>query len=399
MATISLVLDQRRENRDNTYPLVFRIYAGNKSRDLSTGIKLAINQFNSKSGEILDDYITNSKLQSLKIEYLQKINLYTLKNNGVENAQEIKTFLEGKLSHEYTIYSFWEEQIKELNTLGRTGTARAYNIVLSSISKQINLSKPFNKFSYKDLIELEATLYKNGMTINGVSVYLRTFKAIYNKAINLDIVGYEHYPFRKFKIKKGAITPRVLNMSELKAYFNLQLDENSLYYKSWLIGKLIFMLRGINSRDLLLLNSQNFKNGRIIYRRSKTKKIYSIPLLPEMIELFERFTSNEISVLNIVNENDLKNPIGFAEVMAQKLKVLNAHLKKIGNMIGSNEPITTYVFRYSFSNVAKQLGYSKDMISEALGHNYGNSTTSHYLEQFYQSELDELTSAVIKAVL
>ena len=399
MATISLVLDQRRENRDNTYPLVFRIYAGNKSRDLNTGIKLAINQFNSKSGEILDDYITNSKLQSLKIEYLQKINLYTLKNNGVENAQEIKTFLEGKLSHEYTIYSFWEEQIKELNTLGRTGTARAYNIVLSSISKQINLSKPFNKFSYKDLIELEATLYKNGMTINGVSVYLRTFKAIYNKAINLDIVGYEYYPFRKFKIKKGAITPRVLNMSELKAYFNLQLDENSLYYKSWLIGKLIFMLRGINSRDLLLLNSQNFKNGRIIYRRSKTKKIYSIPLLPEMIELFERFTPNEISILNIVNENDLKNPIGFAEVMAQKLKVLNAHLKKIGNMIGSNEPITTYVFRYSFSNVAKQLGYSKDMISEALGHNYGNSTTSHYLEQFYQSELDELTSAVIKAVL
>ena len=68
-------------------------------------------------------------------------------------------------------------------------------------------------------------------------------------------------------------------------------------------------------------------------------------------------------------------------------------------MIVSNEPITTYVFRYSFSNVAKQLGYSKDMISEALGHNYGNSTTSHYLEHFYQEELDKLTVNVIKAVL
>ena len=399
MATINLILDQRRESKTNTYPLVFRIYTSGKTRDLPTGIKIPKNQFNIKNEEVVGDDIINDKLRTLKLEYLQKLNLYKLKNKGLENVQEIKTFLEGKLSHEYTIYSFLEEQIKELNTLGRTGTARAYNIVLSSISKQVNLSKPFNKFSYKDLIELEATLYKNGMTINGVSVYLRTFKAIYNKAINLDIVGYEHYPFRKFKIKKGAITPRVLNMSELKAYFNLQLDENSLYYKSWLIGKLIFMLRGINSRDLLLLNSQNFKNGRIIYRRSKTKKIYSIPLLPEMIELFERFTSNEISVLNIVNENDLKNPIGFAEVMAQKLKVLNAHLKKIGNMIGSNEPITTYVFRYSFSNVAKQLGYSKDMISEALGHNYGNSTTSHYLEQFHQDELDELTVKVIKAVI
>jgi integrase len=398
MATINLILDTRRESKSNTYPLIFRIYTSGKTRDLSTGIKIPINIFNSKSEEILDDIITNNKLQSLKLEYLQKLNIYKLKNNGVEDAQEIKTFLEGKLSHQYTIYSFWQEQLDSLNSIGRLGTARSYKIVLSSISKQVNLNKPFEKFSYKDLIELENTLYKNGMTINGVSVYLRTLKAIYNKAINLDIVGYEHYPFRKFKIKKGSITPRVLNVSELKAYFNLQLDKNSLYYKAWLIGKLIFLLRGINSRDLLLLNSKNINNGRIIYRRAKTKKIYSIPLLPEMVELFNEFTPNEVSLLNTVNANDYKNPRGFIEVMAQKLKVLNAHLKKLGNMIGSNEPITTYVFRYSFSNVAKQLGYSKDMISEALGHNYGNSTTSHYLEQFHQDELDELTVKVIKAV-
>ncbi len=396
MATLNLVLDKRRKSQDNKFPLVFRIYAGNKSRDLPTGIRIALSQFNSKSGEIVDDYIANNTLQILRVEHLQKLNLYTLKNKGVENAQEVKSYLQGKLSHEYTIYSFWQEQIDSLNSIGRTGTARSYKIALSSISKQVNLIKPFENFGYKDLIELETTLYKNGMTINGVSVYLRTLKAIYNKAINLDIVGYEHYPFRKFKIKKGAITPRVMNIVELKAYFNLQLDKKSLYYKSWLIGKLIFMLRGINSRDLLMLNSRNFNNGRIIYRRAKTKKIYSIPLLPEMVEVFKEFTPNEISLLDTVNESDIKDPIAFVEIMAQKLKVINAHLKKIGKMIGSNEPITTYVFRYTFSNVAKQMGYSKDLISEALGHNYGNSTTSHYLEQFHQDELDELTMRVIK---
>jgi integrase/recombinase XerD len=398
MATINLVLDQRRDNKDNTYPLVFRIYAGNKSRDLSTGIKLAINQFNRKNEEIIDDYITNNKLQALKIEYLQKLNLYALKNRGVENAQEIKTFLEGKLSHEYTIYSFWEEQISELNTTGKTGNARSYKIALSSISKNINLHKTFDKLTYRNLIELEASLYVKGMTTNGISVYMRTLKAIYNKAINLEIVGYEHYPFRKFKIKKASTTPRVINLAELKAYFNLQLDKNSMYYKSWLIGKLIFMLRGINSRDLLMLNQKNIKNGRIIYRRAKTKKIYSISILPQMMDVFKEFTPNEVSILSTVNESDIKDPIAFVEIIAQKRKVLNAHLKKIGNMIGSNEPITTYVFRYSFSNIAKQLGYSKDLISECLGHNYGNSTTSHYLEQFHQDELDELTVKVIKAV-
>ncbi len=399
MATLNLILDKRRENKDNTYPLVFRIYTSGKTRDLPTGIKMLENKFNSKSGEIIDDYIINNKLQTLKVEYLQKLNLYALKNRGVENAQEIKTFLEGKLSHEYTIYSFWEEQISELNTTGKTGNARSYKIALSSISKNINLHKTFDKLTYRNLIELEASLYVKGMTTNGISVYMRTLKAIYNKAINLEIVGYEHYPFRKFKIKKASTTPRVINLAELKAYFNLQLDKNSMYYKSWLIGKLIFMLRGINSRDLLMLNQKNIKNGRIIYRRAKTKKIYSISILPQMMDVFKEFTPNEVSILSTVNESDIKDPIAFVEIIAQKRKVINAHLKKIGKMIGSNEPITTYVFRYSFSNIAKQMGYSKDMISEALGHNYGNSTTSHYLEQFHQDELDELTMKVIKVVV
>ena len=95
MATINLILDKRRTNKDNNYPLVFRIYAGNKSRYLSTGIIIPKNQFNIKSGEILGDFITNQKLQILKLEYLQKLNLYTLKNNGNENAQEINN-LENK---------------------------------------------------------------------------------------------------------------------------------------------------------------------------------------------------------------------------------------------------------------------------------------------------------------
>ena len=398
MASLKLILDQRRESKSKTYPLIFRICAKGKTRDISSGIKLTEQQFSPKYEQIIGDDVTNNKLQALKIEYLQKIHLFVLKNKGAENVQELKSFLEGKLSHEYTIYSFWEEQITSLNNTSRNGTARAYKIALSSINKCINLQISFDKLTYKSLVELEAMLFMKGMTTNGISVYLRTLKAVYNKAINLDLVGYEFYPFRKFKIKKASTTPRVLTLQELKSYFNLKLDKTSTYYKSWLIGKLIFMLRGINSKDLLMLNQKNIKNDRIIYRRAKTKKIYSIPLLPEIVVLLNEFTPNDVSILGAITEEEVKNSTSFVEIMSQKRKVINSHLKKIGKMIESNESITTYVFRYSFSNVAKQLGYSKDLISEALGHNYGNSTTSHYLEQFHQDELDELTVKVIKAV-
>jgi integrase len=397
MASLKLILDQRRKTK--TFPLVFRLYYGNARRDISSGIKLEPWQFDQATEQITYNVILNLQVQTIKLDYLKKINLYVLENMDNANIDDLRFYLNKKQTKEVTIISFWQEQINMLNSVGRTGNANAYKIALSTISKSMDLKKSFAKLTYKDLADLENSLYKRGMTVNGIGVYLRTFKAVFNKAINHDIVSYEHYPFRKFKIKKASTTPRVLTVNELKAYFSLNLDKNSTYYKAWLIGKLIFMMRGINLKDLLLSTNKNVKSGRIIYRRAKTKKLYSISLLPDILDILNEFTPNDVSLLGAFQEKDMKDKVAFVAVMAQKRKVINSHLKKVGKLIGSNEPITTYVFRYSFSNVAKQMGYSKDMISEALGHNYGNSTTSHYLEQFHQEELDELTVAVIKKVL
>jgi integrase/recombinase XerD len=397
MATLKLILDQRRKK--NSCPLIFRINSGNSKREISTGIKLEPWQFDQETEQIIDNVALNLQVQAAKLDYLTKINLYLIENRGSCDLDELCRRLNKKQEKEVTIISFWQEQIEILNSVGRTGNAKAYKNALSTISQCINLKKPFAKLTYKDLEDLESRLYKRGMTTNGIAIYLRSFKAVYNKAINHDIVSFEHYPFRKFKIKRAATTPRVLTVDELRAYFNLNLDRSSTYYKSWQIGKLIFMMRGINLKDLLLSTDRNIKSGRLIYRRAKTKKLYSIPLLPCMKEVLNEFDSTDVSLLGAFREEKMRDKVEFVEVMSQKRKVINSHLKKIGRMIGSKEPITTYVFRYSFSNLAKQLGYSKDLISEALGHNYGNSTTSHYLEQFHQDELDDLTKAVIARVM
>jgi len=57
------------------------------------------------------------------------------------------------------------------------------------------------------------------------------------------------------------------------------------------------------------------------------------------------------------------------------------------------------VFRYSYANVAKQLGYSKDLIAEALGHEYGNSVTGIYLEQFDNDIVDKMNQELIKYII
>ena len=51
-----------------------------------------------------------------------------------------------------------------------------------------------------------------------------------------------------------------------------------------------------------------------------------------------------------------------------------------------------------FDLVHSKLGYSKDLIAEALGHEYGNSVTGIYLEQFDLKVVDNMNQALIEAV-
>ncbi len=397
MATFTLVLDKRRAKQNGTFPLVFRIGIGRKNTFIRTGIYILENQFDSSRNIIKDSAELNEQLILLDSAYRKRFYQYILTHSENENIDELKDYLLNKLPDEISITEFWEEHVATLNNSGRNGGARVYKMSLSVLSKNTNLSIPFSKFSYKDLLLLESKLYKNGMSANGIGVYMRSFRAICNKAINMDLIGYEWYPFRKYKIKKEKTTPRVLSIIEMRNYFNYPIQPTHLFYKSWLIGKLILMLRGINLKDLLLLSSRNIKGNRIIYKRAKTGKIYSIKITDEVEEVFKQFTPNN-TLLGILSNADLLDKEKLVNIHVQKRKVINSHLSKIGKILEVNEAISTYVFRYSYANIAKQLGYSKDLIGEALGHNTGSQITGIYLEQFDLGIVDDMNDVIIRSV-
>jgi len=189
----------------------------------------------------------------------------------------------------------------------------------------------------------------------------------------------------------------VLSLQELKRYFNLNIPDHSPYYRSWCIGKLLFYCRGMNIRDALKLTPDNIKAGRIIYRRSKTGKMYSVAITPAIAELLQTLIGNG-TLLGVMTPDELADNDTCIQRFHQCSKVINHHLAKLSEMVKSNEVITTYVFRYTYANIAKQLGYSKDLIAEALGHEYGNKVTGIYLEQFDQSVIDEMNLCVCNSL-
>jgi integrase len=228
---------------------------------------------------------------------------------------------------------------------------------------------------------------------------MRTFRAICNRAILYNVASYDWYPFRKYKIKKEKTTPRTISINEMQLYFNYKTQPADKLYKSWCIGKLIFMLRGINLTDLLLLKKSNVYNDRIIYKRAKTGKMYSVKILPQVQELISEFTdSSEYLFGNLTSHYD-KPTLADIKLYADYRKKLNKKLKRISKVLTIETPITTYVFRYSYANIAKQLGFSKDLIAEALGHEYGNSVTGIYLEMFDNGIVDNMNQQIVQSVI
>jgi len=76
----------------------------------------------------------------------------------------------------------------------------------------------------------------------------------------------------------------------------------------------------------------------------------------------------------------------------------NKNLKQVSNLSGLNLQLSTYWARYTWANVARTLGYSKDMIAEALGHSYGNRVTGIYLEDYPNEEIDEMNDIILRSV-
>jgi len=80
MPTLKLSLDTRRQKKDRTYPLVFRISVNGQSRDIQLGYSITEDQWNSRTETLKKTAaiyeVLSGKIQEQQIKYLSKIAEY-----------------------------------------------------------------------------------------------------------------------------------------------------------------------------------------------------------------------------------------------------------------------------------------------------------------------------------
>lgn len=200
--------------------------------------------------------------------------------------------------------------------------------------------------------------------VNSRSIHLRNVRTIFNFALNHQLTTAP-YPFRQYKIKSAPSNPTPLTLEQLRLLWSHHPHTSAQAY-ALDIWRLVFALIGINLVDLA--NLQAISQGRINYTRQKTQRLYSIKVENVAKSLIQAHRGKKM-LLDILEH--------YKDVHVAT-SMVNRHLKDIASDLGL-PPITTYTARYTWATLALSIDTPIEVISQALGHSYGQAVTLGYI--------------------
>lgn len=316
------------------------------------------------------------------VVYMDHDSLVTkLKNNDTTNGS-------------FTEYT--KKRITDLTKEGRFSLAVLYEATLSHLEKFKGESILFKEITFSFLKDFENHLrIVAKLKTNSIRNYLCNIRAIFNHAIDAEVIKQDLFPFRKYRILQESTAKRSLSIEDLyklrQTYSKLSLAKKKALDTFFLI----FYLVGINFKDLIFLKHDDIYKGRILYRRFKTGRNYSIKLFPPANEIIKLY-AGEKYVLNFMEKKEAVTGSRTTDPYKDLVKNTNKHLKEISKTANLEVKLSTYFARHSWATIAAGLGIQRDVIAYALGHNT-NTITDIYID-FDLSKVDKANDKVIKAL-
>ena len=400
--SIVLALDAH-QKADGTYPVVLRITHYQKVAQILLGINLKSEDWDEKKRIIKGSYRgtesvrrLNNYLEKKKAEATDKITKLDEKGRlATLTAVEVKKHLEGKAGTE-SFFQYADELITAMKKALQIGNARTYQFTVDALRSYLHdRDLTFREINYDFLTAYEQHYLSKGNALNGLSVYLRTVRAIFNKAIKSGLVDQELYPFKTYSIKGSRTRKRAIKSEALIKIEALMLEPDHTLFHARNYFLLSFYFSGMAFADLAHLKLGNRVDGRIVYARQKSDAPLSFEIIPEAQAILDYYCagkSKDDFILPIITVTD---PEKQYNQVVDKRRRFNRKLKKIAELCDIQTNLTSYVSRHSFASRAKNLGVPIESISELLGHG-DVKTTAIYLDSLPSEVQDENLRRITK---
>ncbi|MDD3331492.1 MAG: site-specific integrase [Bacteroidales bacterium] len=387
--SINIVCYRHKILANGENPLMIRVSKNGKTKYKSIGISILPQYW---------DFIQNKpKRNCPNKEMIQKIINETLSEYNEKALALIASKKEftvndvianNPITTNTTVEELFDFHIKQLILEDRLKYASTFKELKKSLldyNKRLNIS--FMDINMNWLKDYETWLRQKNYGENSIGIRFRTFRVLYNIAIEKGIVKSEHYPFKTYKVAK-------LHMETIKRAISKQDIKKIIDYKtkdvytqlSIDIFLFSYFCGGINFKDIAYLTRENVIDNKLVYFRKKTKKLIRLPLNDNAMKIINKYdVPNCLYLFPIFNDKHITE-LQKANRLHKVLSIVNARLKRIGKELNLPIKLTTYVARHSFATVLKKAGVSTAIISESLGHT-SEKTTQIYLDSFDNEQI------------
>lgn len=363
--------DKRKTDAKGNVPLYARITYLGKRAEISMGRKVDPNKWDPETGfvkgpgqevkDINKEIITvNNGIHAAFMDLKQTEDFIT--------AEKIKQRYAGEDAPQRMLLEIFDEHNKNIEELvGKDfvkATLTKYNTVRSKTADYIR-----HRFKKND-IHLESIDYafvtgfemylktEDGIEHNTVMRYMKNLKKIVNLAFNHGWIRTN--PFNLFKCTYKKVTRVELEWEEI-----IQLANHPFTIKRLEEVRDTFLFccfTGYAFVDIEKLTPQHIFIGKdkvvwIKTQRTKTYVTANVPLIPQAMELIEKYKNHDCRIV----QNKL-----FPVKSNQKM---NAYLKEIGDLASITKVLTTHIARHTFATtVTLENDVPLETVSKMLGH-------------------------------
>jgi integrase/recombinase XerD len=297
-----------------------------------------------------------------------------------------------------SIMELFDKRIAELVNREKYSTSEKYKSTRNVLENHLSIKyKPMPEILSKEhLMSFEIYLRKKGNNEGGIHHHMKNIRAIINMAIRDKELSPESYPFMNNFNRNGysmaslkpSPTHRALSEKDMDKLKSFDYMNHPSLAESYLYFMFSYYARGMNFIDMAKLKKSDLVRERITYIRTKTGELLSIPISDNLRKILDEFSTDSGYVFPILSSLHQTE----RQIQDRKKKVLartNRNLKKIGQILSLEIPLTTYVARHTYATTLNRKNAPIGAISQALGH-ADIKTTEAYLAKFGDKEIDKL---------
>ncbi len=395
---IKVILRTNIVYKNGKSPLMLRFIHERTSKQLSLGVSVAPCYWDKEAEMVTADCPERAALQSRIDSALTAYRKKIQRLEALDIPVTFDTLFDAKPARSVgiTIEDGFNAEIERLKSLGKINSAAKHKYALQVLDSYRPTTMALEAIDLDYLKGLELYLRQRGNKDNSIATRFAIFKAIYNKAVKEGKVAVKQNPFTLFQVGGlwAKTRKRAIDKEDIQRLIDLEIAEgHTTEYRRLARDLFLFsyFTAGMNFGDMARLRYKDIVKGRVNYSRHKTQKLLSFQLVPNAMQIIEKYSKSDHAqedyIFPILDRSEHKTAQQIFNRTHKVLRKVNRELKVLGEMIGLEMPLTTYVARHTYATVLKRSGVSVALISESLGHS-DLSTTQIYLDSFENSQID-----------